>query len=74
MHGLEREYGERIKFVRVNILQKESRALMEQYAFSTTPEFYLVDADGEIIGFFDDTATKKDFHKTFDAILEKSNK
>ena len=70
MHGLEKEYGEQINFVRVNILRKESQALMEQYGFNTTPEFYLVDVQGKIIGFFDDSATEEDFREAFDAALD----
>ena len=69
VRGLEKEYDGRITFVRVNILRKESRELMEQYSFSTTPEFYLVDGQGEIIGFFDDSATAEDFRRAFDQAL-----
>ena len=69
MHGLEREYGDRISFLRVNILIPENEALMEQYGFSATPEFYLVDAQGEIIGFWDETFEVGDLRQAFDEAL-----
>ena len=69
MHGLEKEYGDRITFVRVNILNPESRALMEQYSFGATPEFYLVDEQDRIIGAWDDALTEDDLRQAFDEAL-----
>jgi hypothetical protein len=70
VHGLEKEYGERIEFVRANILLPENEPLMEQYSFGTTPEFYLVSAEGAIIGVWDDSATADVLSQAFDEALE----
>ncbi len=69
MRGLEKEYAGRITFVRVNVLLDESLPLMEQYGFSTTPEFYLVDETGQILAVWDDTLTADDMRAAFDAAL-----
>jgi hypothetical protein len=69
VHGLEKEYSERIQFVRVNILQPESEALMEQFSFSATPEFYLVDAQGKIVGFWQDDIDAGALREAFDEAL-----
>lgn len=72
MHGLEKEYGSRITFVRANILMPESEPLMKQYGFSATPEFYLVDQHDKIIGAWDDFVTAEDLKQAFDAALKAS--
>jgi hypothetical protein len=72
VHGLEREYGSRITFVRVNILNPDSQPLMEQFSFSATPELYLVDGQGQILGAWDDTVTEDDLRQAFDAALDAS--
>ena len=69
MHGLEKSYGSRIEFVRANILLPENEALMEEFGFSATPEFYLVNGDGRIIGAWDDTLTEELLREAFEQAL-----
>jgi hypothetical protein len=69
VNGLEKIYGERIDFVRANILFPENRPLMEQYSFSTTPEFYLVGPQGKIIGFWNDLVAGEVLRRAFDDAL-----
>jgi hypothetical protein len=69
VHGLEREYGERITFVRVNILMPGNKPLMDQYSFSATPELYLVDEQGQIIGFWDGFVEEEVLRQAFEAAL-----
>jgi hypothetical protein len=71
VNGLEKEYGDRIEFVRVNILLSGSRPLMERYAFSSSPEFYLVDADDRVIRSWDDTLTAESVRAAFDKALKR---
>jgi hypothetical protein len=72
VHGLEKIYGDRITFVRVNILHSENAPLMEQFGFSATPEFYLVDEQGEIIGFWDDWVEEEDLVQAFEQALNQT--
>lgn len=69
MNGLEMEYGSRIQFVRVNILNPENAQLLEQFAFSATPEFYLVDDQGQILGAWDETLESDELRQAFDTHL-----
>ena len=72
MRGLEQEYGERITFVRVNVHNQEAIALQKEYGFTTTPEFFLVDADGTILGHWDEIVDASDIEQTFDRLLAAS--
>ena len=72
MHGLEREYGERITFIRANIHLQETKALQEDLGFTLTPEFFLLDADGRILGHWDEEVTVAQLRETFDRVLEAS--
>jgi hypothetical protein len=69
VNGLEKVYGERIDFVRANIHDPKSRALMDLYSFSATPEFYLVDPRGRIIAFWNDVVPEAELRQAFDAAL-----
>lgn len=69
MRGLEKEYAGRITFVRVNILNEENRPLLERFSFSTTPELYLLDGAGRIIGFWNDNVSADELRAAFDAAL-----
>jgi hypothetical protein len=72
VNGLEKEYGERIRFVRVNILLAESRPMMDQYAFSAAPEFFLLDRQGKTIGFWDELSADNDMKQVFEEALSQS--
>jgi len=69
VHGLEKEYGDRITFVRVNIHDKETYPLQEQYGFSVTPEFFLVDEHSNILGYWDETVSVAELKRAFDKAL-----
>ena len=70
VNGLEKVYGERIDFVRANIHDPKNRDLMREYGFSTTPEFYLVDAHGQVIAFWNDRVPESELRQAFDAVLK----
>ncbi len=69
MNGLEKTYAERISFVRANILDPANRPLMKEFGFSATPEFYLVNPQGRIIGFWNDAVEKQVLQSAFDTAL-----
>jgi thiol-disulfide isomerase/thioredoxin len=69
VYGLEKEYGDRITFVRVNILDSNNEPLMKQFGFSATPELYLVDEQGRIIAFWDDAIEANELRRAFDKTI-----
>lgn len=73
MRGLEKEYEGRIEFIRANILLPENEPLMEAYGFSSTPKFYLVDAQGQVIGYWDGEFEAGDLRRTFEKALQTSD-
>jgi len=44
--GIEREHGERLRVIRVNIQDAAGRALADRHNFEFTPTFILFDAGG----------------------------
>ena len=73
VNGLEKIYGGQIQFVRANILMPENRPLMKKYGFSATPEFYLVDPQGKIIGFWNVEIEGAVLRRAFDDALAAQN-
>ena len=69
MRGLEQEFSGRITFVRVNIHNKETLPLQEKYGFTATPEFFLVDANGNIMGHWDEGMTVAGLGQTISALI-----
>jgi hypothetical protein len=69
VNGLEKVYDQRIEFVRANIHDARSRALMDEYGFSATPEFYLVDPHGKILHFWNDVIPEAELRQAFDTAL-----
>lgn len=69
MHGLEQEYGERIKFVRVNIHDPRSLPTEKEYGFTATPEFFLADGNHKILGHWDGEIDAAAIRMAFDAAL-----
>jgi thioredoxin-related protein len=43
---VEREFGERLQVVRLNVQDPAARELAQAYGFEFTPTFVLLDADG----------------------------
>lgn len=71
MSGLEKEFKGRIRFVRANIHNKDTFALQKELGFTATPEFFLLDAKGNILGHWDDDAAVPRLRAIFDQFLEK---
>lgn len=69
MNGLEKTYAGRIMFVHANIHDPKNQPLLKQYAFSATPEFYLVNAQGKVIGFWNEAPDPAELRRAFDAAL-----
>jgi thioredoxin-like negative regulator of GroEL len=69
VRGVQKEYTGRIEVVRVNILDDASEPLMAQFGFNTTPEFYLLDGSGKIVGFWDGPVDPDELRAAFDKVL-----
>jgi hypothetical protein len=69
VYGLEKEYAGRITFVRANIHNRETFALQKKYGFTATPEFFLVAADGTILGHWDEATNFEKFKMLIDPIV-----
>ncbi len=69
VHGLERKYGSRIAFERVNIHNPDTFALQEELGFSVTPEFFLLDGQGRVLGHWDEGVSVEDLERAFNGLL-----
>jgi len=70
VRGLEQEYTGRIDFTFVNILKPENESIIKEFGFGTTPELYLLDSGGQVIGFWADEPTADDLRLAFDTALK----
>ena len=69
MNGLKKEYGQRITFLQVNVLNPDNVPIMEQYGFGSTPEIYLVDEEDRVIGYWDEIESAEPLKQRFDEVL-----
>ena len=69
MNGLKKEYGQRITFLQVNVLNPDNAPIMKQYGFGSTPEIYLVDGEDKVIGYWDEIESAADLRQRFDEVL-----
>ena len=69
MRGLEKEFSGRIDFKFVNILNHENIEIMDEFGFGTTPELYLLDANQQIIGFWDEEISADELRLVFEEAL-----
>ena len=69
MNGLEQEYGSRLKVIRVNIRNKDTLPLQERFGFSVTPEFFLVDSSGKVVGYWDEASSLDNLKADIDRIM-----
>ena len=49
VHGLERELGDRVRVLRLDVLSSVGRSAAEKYAVRAVPTFVLFDGSGEIV-------------------------
>jgi hypothetical protein len=70
VHGLRKEYGERIDFVRFDIDDPDTQAAKEQYGFRYQPFFVLVDGSGQIVESWLGGVRTEKFVEAFQVVLE----
>ena len=49
VHGLERELGDRVQVLRLDVLSAVGRSAAKKYAVRAVPTFVLFDAGGEMV-------------------------
>jgi thioredoxin-related protein len=49
VHGLERELGDRVQVLRLDVLSSVGRSAAEKYTVRAVPTFVLFDGSGEIV-------------------------
>lgn len=68
--AVEPDYRARIVFTWVNVLDANNTPLMESYGFSSPPEVYLVNPQGEVLDYWDEAPTPEDLRLALDFALE----
>jgi hypothetical protein len=68
VNGLAKTYGSHIKFVRVNIHDPKTVALQTQLGFMTTPEFFLIDPQGNVLRQWAEDITADGVGQVLDAL------
>ncbi|NTU65211.1 MAG: hypothetical protein HGB05_17875 [Chloroflexi bacterium] len=63
-----KNYTDRVRFVRLNIHDKTTFELQAQLGFNTTPVFYLIDPQGQVLRLWDDSVDLAELEQTIRAI------
>ncbi|MSP12528.1 MAG: hypothetical protein EXR62_06180 [Chloroflexi bacterium] len=74
VYGMEKAYSGRITLVHANIHNPETFALQKDLGFTMTPEFFLLDKDGKVLGHWDESASITDLKNGIDDVLASSSK
>lgn len=70
VHGLEAEYFGKIKFSYLDADDPQTDTFQQALGFYYQPEFYLLDADGNVIKKLVGYISEDDFRSMFDANLQ----
>jgi hypothetical protein len=70
VHGLEAEYSGRIKFSYLDADDPNTDAFQRTLGFNYQPEFYLLDADGNVLKKFVGFVSQEDFTSEFEKYLQ----
>ncbi len=69
VHGLEAEYHGRIKFTYLDADDPRTQDFQRALGFYYQPEFYLLDASGNVLRQFVGFVSEEEFRSTFDQYL-----
>lgn len=70
MHGLEAEYWGQIDFLYIDREDPANMELNQLLGVRTQPEFYLVDADGNLVESWFGARSEEDMRSSLDAYLQ----
>jgi hypothetical protein len=69
VNGLEQAYAGRVRVVRVNVHNRASQPLQERFGFTATPELFLVDRAGAVLGHWDEIDSLEGLKSAIDRIM-----
>jgi hypothetical protein len=69
VNGLAKEFDGRLKVVRVNVRDTNTVSIQEEYGFTATPELFLVDESGKILGHWDEVESAASLAEEIDRLL-----
>lgn len=65
VHGLENEYSDRMNFVYLDVDDSANREFMQTLGRRAQPEFYLLDAEGNVLKQWFGIVPEEDFEAAF---------
>ncbi len=68
MHELSITYGNRLKFVRINVRSPKYAALREKLGYVIAPTFFLLDPKGQVLREWDETLSADDVKQVLDQL------
>jgi len=69
VHGLEVDFYEKIRFSFLDIDDPDNQTIMRELGFRVQPEFYLVDAEGNVLQKWIGPVTKDQLEQVFNDYL-----
>lgn len=70
VHGLEAEYYGKVKFSYLDADDPNTKPFQSELGFYYQPEFYLLDANGDLLQKFVGFVSESDFKSAFDQYLQ----
>lgn len=65
VHGLEKQHGEQINFVYLNVDNPDNQEVMQVLGRRAQPEFFLLDEEGNILNHWYGRVQPEDFEQAF---------
>ncbi len=69
VHGLEKQYGDKIQFVYLDVDDPANAALAQQLGRRGQPEFYLLDGRGQVVERWAGGVREATFRESFERLL-----
>jgi len=69
VHGLDAEYGDRIQFSYVDVDDSANNDLYYDLGHGVIPEYYLLDAEGNVLAHWIGTPSESEFREAFEEAL-----
>ena len=70
VHGLEKEYGARVKFLYLDIANPATESARAEYGFRSTPFFVLRSRSGEVVWSHTGNVDEAELRRQLNAVLQ----